>query len=231
MLIAGGIFFGLDAFTIFKDLAGFAGAINATTEADLDKAGEHLASAVAKIGVDALMSLLTKKVTDEIGKGIDNVNQVDEVHAHSDGANPRLPEGAGGNTDQPRLPEGADSNTSQPRLESEGTSNADTNVSRSETDGVQRVLTDVLNENQDYVDLKKQYTSEEQLGESGIIIVRPDELRAAPRLVQEYGGGLGDWVKKTSSSVNAPDGTHIETHWYENLKTGQKVEPKTIINP
>jgi copper chaperone CopZ len=78
------IFFGIDAFTIFNDLAGFAGAINATTEADLDIAGECLASAVAKIGVDAVMTLLTSKVADEIGKGIDNVNQVDEVTASSD---------------------------------------------------------------------------------------------------------------------------------------------------
>ena len=87
MLIAGGIFFGLDAFTIFKDVAGFAGAVNATTEEELDQAGEHLASAVAKIGVDAVMTLLTKKVADEIGKSADHVNQVDEVHAHSDNAN------------------------------------------------------------------------------------------------------------------------------------------------
>ena len=84
MLIAGGIFFGLDAFAIFKDIAGFAGAVNATTEEELDKAGQHLASAVAKIGVDAVMTLLTKKVADEVGKGLDNVNQVDEVHAHHD---------------------------------------------------------------------------------------------------------------------------------------------------
>ena len=50
MLIAGGIFFGLDAFTIIFDIAGFANAVNAKTESDLDKAGKHLASAVAKIG-------------------------------------------------------------------------------------------------------------------------------------------------------------------------------------
>ena len=88
MLIAGGIYFGLDAFAIFKDIAGFAGAIDATTTEELVEAGEHLASAVAKIGVDAVMTLLTSKVADEIGKGIDNLNQVDEVHAHSDDVNP-----------------------------------------------------------------------------------------------------------------------------------------------
>ena len=66
MLIAGGIFFGLDAFTIFKDIAGFAGAINATTEEELDQAGKNLAGAVAKIGVDVVMTLLTKKVADRV---------------------------------------------------------------------------------------------------------------------------------------------------------------------
>ena len=92
MLIAGGIYFGLDAFAIFKDIAGFAGAINATTTEELVEAGEHLASAVAKIGVDAVITLLTKKVADEVGKSVDNLNQVEQrreahvVHAHSEGA-------------------------------------------------------------------------------------------------------------------------------------------------
>ena len=58
MLIAGGIFFGLDAFSIFKDPAGFAGAINATIEKESDDAGKHLASAIAKVGVDAVMTPL-----------------------------------------------------------------------------------------------------------------------------------------------------------------------------
>ena len=88
MLIAGGVFFGLDAFTIFKDIAGFAGAVNAKRDEDLDKAGQHLASAIAKIGVDAVMTLLTKKVADEVGKSVDHVNQVDEVSAHSDEVSP-----------------------------------------------------------------------------------------------------------------------------------------------
>ena len=88
MLIAGGVFFGMDAFDIFKDIAGFANAVNAQNEDDLEIAGQHLASAVAKIGVDAIMTLLTKKVADEIGKTVDHVNQVDEVSAHSDDVTP-----------------------------------------------------------------------------------------------------------------------------------------------
>ena len=88
MGIAGLVFFGLDVVAILGDLAGFAGAVNANTEQELDEAGEHLASLVAKIGVDALMTLVTGKIAQEIGKSIDNLNQVDEVHAHSDDLTP-----------------------------------------------------------------------------------------------------------------------------------------------
>ena len=66
MLIAGGVFFGMDAFTIFTDIAGFANAVNAQNEDDLEIAGQHLASAVAKVGVDALMTLLTSKIAKKI---------------------------------------------------------------------------------------------------------------------------------------------------------------------
>ena len=38
--------------------------------------------------MDALWTLLTKKVADEVGKTVDHVNQVDEVHAHSDEITP-----------------------------------------------------------------------------------------------------------------------------------------------
>ena len=110
MLIAGGIYFGLDAFAIFKHLAGFANAINATSEEELDDAAEDLAWAIAKVGVDALWTLLTKKVADEVGKTVDHVNQVDEVHAHSDDINAgnlvpfnelKYPEGTYNNTNLP----------------------------------------------------------------------------------------------------------------------------------
>ncbi len=48
---------------------------------------------------------------------------------------------------------------------------------------------------------------------------------------QEDGGNPEDWVKKTSLTYKGVKGMHIKTHWYENLVTGQKVEPKTITNP
>ena len=94
MGIAGLVFFGLDAVAILTDLAGFAGAVNATSEQELEEAGKDLASLVAKVGVDTLMTLLTGKIAQEIGKSVDNLKQVDEVHAHSEGANR-----SGGNLD------------------------------------------------------------------------------------------------------------------------------------
>ena len=51
---------------------------------DLDKAGKHLADLVATVSVDVLMTLLTSKVAEKISKGVDNLSQVDEVHAHHD---------------------------------------------------------------------------------------------------------------------------------------------------
>ncbi|RMG27522.1 MAG: hypothetical protein D6732_20010 [Methanobacteriota archaeon] len=80
--------------------------------------------------------------------------------------------------------------------------------------------------------LKKKLASEQQMGEEGKNIAgegtdRP--LREAQRLAKLYGGDPEDWVKKTSSSYQAPDGTKFETHWYENKKTGQRVEYKTKI--
>ena len=88
MLIAGGIFFGMDAFTIFKDIAGFANAVNAQNEDELDKAGQHLASAVAKIGVDAVMTLLTKKVADKVadtGKKTDAPRKLEDGSVETTG--------------------------------------------------------------------------------------------------------------------------------------------------
>ena len=52
-------------------------------------------------------------------------------------------------------------------------------------------------------------------------------FRDAGRVAQEYGGNPADWVKKTSSSYTARDGVQFETHWVENIKTGQRVEFKT----
>lgn len=42
-----------------------------------------------------------------------------------------------------------------------------------------------------------------------------------------HGGHAADWVKKSSSSHTARDGVTFETHWVENVRTGQHVEFKT----
>jgi hypothetical protein len=66
------------------------------------------------------------------------------------------------------------------------------------------------------------------MAEKGITIITPDKLREAGRLSKEYGGTAADWVKKSSSSYTK-NGMTFETHWYENLVNGMRVEPKTKI--
>ena len=45
------------------------------------------------------------------------------------------------------------------------------------------------------------------------------------RLVSMYGGEAADWAKmSTGRTVN---GVRVEVHWYENVRTGQRVEFKT----
>ncbi|QSH59617.1 hypothetical protein A0J47_020255 (plasmid) [Photobacterium damselae subsp. damselae] len=54
-------------------------------------------------------------------------------------------------------------------------------------------------------------------------------LRDSKRLANEYGGSTSNWSKRSSLKHTAPDGRKFETHWYENSVTGQRVEPKTIV--
>jgi hypothetical protein len=51
-------------------------------------------------------------------------------------------------------------------------------------------------------------------------------LREAGRLSETYGGKPGDWSKVTSGHYKAADGTKVETHAYQNTKTGEVVEMK-----
>ncbi|MEQ9109156.1 MAG: RHS repeat-associated core domain-containing protein, partial [Rhodospirillaceae bacterium] len=81
--------------------------------------------------------------------------------------------------------------------------------------------------------LNKQLASEQQLGEIGVPIAGAgvkSRLRDVNRLVREYGGDADNWSKRSSKQHTAPDGSSFETHWYENSATGQRVEPKTIID-
>jgi RHS repeat-associated protein len=78
--------------------------------------------------------------------------------------------------------------------------------------------------------LKNQLASQGQMAEAGTIMAGPGgrvPFRDALRLVSEFGGKALDWVKKTSSSFTDGKGTRFETHWVENIKTGQRVEFKT----
>ncbi|OUC11880.1 MAG: hypothetical protein B0A82_25575 [Alkalinema sp. CACIAM 70d] len=89
---------------------------------------------------------------------------------------------------------------------------------------------------QELIDLNKALASQEQMGEAGVTIAGRGSrgnvpLRDSPRLAREYGGNPGDWLKKSSSSYKAADGTHVETHWYENFQTGQQVEHKIKVIP
>jgi RHS repeat-associated protein len=77
--------------------------------------------------------------------------------------------------------------------------------------------------------------SEQQMTEEGVTMAggtAKTVLRAASRLADEYGGQAAEWVKKTSSEFTRSDGFRIQTHWYESIITGCRVEQKTkILDP
>lgn len=78
--------------------------------------------------------------------------------------------------------------------------------------------------------LSKYLASQAQMGEVGEIIAGTGgrvPFRDAGKIARQYGGKAADWVKKRSSSYTAKDGTQFETHWVENIKTGERVEFKT----
>jgi RHS repeat-associated protein len=80
--------------------------------------------------------------------------------------------------------------------------------------------------------LQKSLSSTELLAQEGRIIAGQGvgaALRQAERLASQYGGKPSDWVKKTSTARTAADGTRMQVRWFENIKTGQRVEHKTII--
>jgi RHS repeat-associated protein len=84
--------------------------------------------------------------------------------------------------------------------------------------------------------LEKQLASESQLAEvmsnQGRTMAGADMRRQIDdlaRLLQEYGGKASDWVKVTSSAYRTRAGEILETHAYENLASGEVVEPKSIL--
>ncbi len=82
----------------------------------------------------------------------------------------------------------------------------------------------------DAMRLNKSLASQAQMSEVGEIMAGPGgrvPFRDAGRIASQYGGNPADWVKRTSTSYTARDGVKFETHWVENIKTGQRVEFKT----
>ncbi|MFM0362931.1 RHS repeat-associated core domain-containing protein [Paraburkholderia sediminicola] len=80
--------------------------------------------------------------------------------------------------------------------------------------------------------LGQQLASEAQMGEAGITVAGSgtnSAFRAAQKVADEFGGSAADWVKKSSSSYTSKNGVQFETHWVENIKTGQRVEFKTKL--
>ena len=68
----------------------------------------------------------------------------------------------------------------------------------------------------------------------GTIMIGPGSpkiFRDAALIAQKYGGQALDWVKKTSSTFTAADGTTFQTHWVENIENGLQVLFKTKIIP
>jgi hypothetical protein len=51
-------------------------------------------------------------------------------------------------------------------------------------------------------------------------------LKDAPRLVANYGGNVGDWVKMVSAQTAVIEGAVVEVHWFRNNETAQTVEFK-----
>jgi hypothetical protein len=89
--------------------------------------------------------------------------------------------------------------------------------------------------------LNKSLASEQQMGEltsgEGNAMAGAGQARAIDdinRLVNQYGGEEGDWIKVTSSHYWPPGDSEelggFETHAYQNVKTGQVVEMKVNID-
>jgi hypothetical protein len=51
-------------------------------------------------------------------------------------------------------------------------------------------------------------------------------LGDAPRLVANYGGEVGDWVKMVNAQIAVIEGAVVEVHWFRNNQTSRTVEFK-----
>jgi len=75
LAVGGVVMLGPEAIRAVQELASFAtGALGAKSNADLDNAGDHLAEAVAIVGVDGAMVLLTHRAGGKLGDRVPRVN-------------------------------------------------------------------------------------------------------------------------------------------------------------
>ena len=79
MAVGAGATIGWQAVSAAKDLWGFAQLFNATTEKDLDKCGQHLASFVSTVGIDIVLGILLKKTAGKTKKA-SNLDELDNVN-------------------------------------------------------------------------------------------------------------------------------------------------------
>ena len=82
------------------------------------------------------------------------------------------------------------------------------------------------------LDLNRSLASEQQMGEEGTTIAGEGsdpyrEFDNAQQAAERYGRNAEDWVKKTSTSYDPGTDPQFETHWLENLRTGERTEFKT----
>lgn len=52
------------------------------------------------------------------------------------------------------------------------------------------------------------------------------KLDDVARLVSQHGGEAGDWAKMAGNSRTGPGGIQQQIHWYEDTRTGQRVDIK-----
>jgi hypothetical protein len=65
------------------------------------------------------------------------------------------------------------------------------------------------------------------------VIGKGSAVKQAGRLVRQYGGNIGNWVKKSSPILEHPEtGEDVEIHWFENMKDNiGRVEHKWSFDP
>jgi hypothetical protein len=69
------------------------------------------------------------------------------------------------------------------------------------------------------------------MAEEGRLIAGPGGavFRDVARVVDEYGGSADQWAKMSSRAFADSAGRRFETHWVQNLVTGERVEFKTKL--